>query len=109
MGKTGNQDGVQTGYVSTAGGKIWYKAIGKDRSGIPLLAIHGGPGATHDYLEPLEALANERPVIFYDQLDCGNSEKTDKREFWTVGCYREELHRLRKALGLQRLYLLGQS
>lgn len=104
-----NPDFVQTGRVPVTGGKIWYRAIGRNRSKLPLLVVHGGPGATHDYLEPLAALADERPVIFYDQLDCGNSEKTDNPELWTVERYRDELHRLRLALGLRKFCILGQS
>ena len=42
--------------------------------GTPILTLHGGPGVGHDYLEPLEALADEWPVVFFDQLGCGNSE-----------------------------------
>jgi proline iminopeptidase len=34
----------------------------------PLITLHGGPGFTHDYLEPLGVLCKERPVVFYDQL-----------------------------------------
>ena len=41
---------------------------------LPVLTLHGGPGACHDYLEPMEGLAaTGRRVIFYDQLGCGNS------------------------------------
>ncbi|MCG8692645.1 MAG: hypothetical protein MI806_15690, partial [Minwuiales bacterium] len=36
--------------------------------GTPLLTLHGGPGASHDYLEPLAALGDDRPVVFFDQL-----------------------------------------
>ena len=100
---------VQSGRISVTGGKIWYRMTGKNRPGLPLLVIHGGPGATHDYLEPLDALADERPVVFYDQLDCGNSERVDRPEFQTVEYYREELHRLCLALDLRKFHLLGQS
>ena len=47
------------GFVSVDGGRIWYRSLGT--GGIPLLLLHGGPGAGHDYLEPLEALAADRP------------------------------------------------
>lgn len=43
---------------------IWYKVVG-DGNGIPLLALHGGPGSGHDYLDSLEDLAVDRPVVFY--------------------------------------------
>ena len=47
------------------GHRVWTKTIG-DGPGLPLLLLHGGPGGGHDYLEPLEVLSSERPVIFYD-------------------------------------------
>ena len=41
---------------------------------LPLLVCHGGPGVPSDYLFPLgEQLL--RPVIFFDQLGCGRSER----------------------------------
>ncbi len=50
------------GFITLQNGyRIWYKIVGSGK-GIPLLTLHGGPGAGHDYLEPLEALGAERPV-----------------------------------------------
>ena len=60
-------DTVQEGYIPVTGGLIWYKVVNPGNS-IPLLTLHGGPGSSHNYLEPLEQLASERPIIFYDQL-----------------------------------------
>ena len=40
--------------------------------------------ALHDYLEPLAALGEDRPVIFYDQLGCGKSDKPDAKLLWTI-------------------------
>ncbi len=65
------------------GHRVWTKTVG-DGPGLPLLLLHGGPGAGHDYLEPLEALGSDRPVIFYDQLGCGRSEKPENRALWTI-------------------------
>jgi proline-specific peptidase len=49
-------------------------------------------------------------VIFYDQLGCGLSAIPEsKPEMWTVGLYVEEIDVVRRALGLDRLHLLGQS
>src|SRR6185503_15495806 len=57
-----------TGFIPVTGGKVWWRRFGKDKSKTPLLMLHGGPGAGHNYLLPMQALADERPVIFYDQL-----------------------------------------
>lgn len=100
---------VDEGYVSVAGNRIWYKIAGKESSGIPLVVVHGGPGATHDYLTPLAALADERPVIFYDQLDSGNSDKPADTSNWTIEYFVKELGKLCKALKLTEYNILGQS
>jgi len=97
------------GFIEVTGGKVWYKIYGADKKKVPLLILHGGPGASHDYLEPLSALADERPVIFYDQLGCGNSDRPDNDSLWTVERFVEELKLVRSALKLERVHLLGQS
>jgi proline-specific peptidase len=72
--------------------------------------LHGGPGAAHDYLESLEAMAaTGRRVIFYDQLGCGKSATPSNPSMWTVDLYVEEVNVVRQALGLASLHLLGQS
>jgi len=58
---------IDEGYLDVPGGKVWYRAVGDNAEATPLLCLHGGPGFTHYYLEPLEALADRRRVIFYDQ------------------------------------------
>ena len=58
------------------GYETWYRVIGEGEAPgkFPLVCLHGGPGAAHDYLESLQAMAETgRRVIFYDQLRCGRS------------------------------------
>jgi len=98
---------VKEGYIEFAGGRTWYKIVG-DGPGIPIITVHGGPAASHFYLEPLEAMAVERPVIFYDQRGCGNSDPLDT-SFWTIEFFAEELNQLIKQLGLRKFHLFGQS
>lgn len=100
------------GVVSFQGFKTWYRVVGEreDPGKFPLLVLHGGPGATHDYLEPLEELAaTGRRVIFYDQLGNGNSDKPHDPSLWVVDLFVEELAAVRRAVGLERLHLLGHS
>ncbi len=100
---------IKEGFINVPGGKIWYKIVGAEKPGLPLIAIHGGPGGTHDYLEPLEKLADERPVIFYDQLGGGKSDRPADTSLWNVERFVEELAVLRKELNLDSVHLLGQS
>jgi proline iminopeptidase len=100
---------IEEGMIEVTGGRVWYRIVGADKPGIPLLTLHGGPGAPHDYLEPLEALATDRPVIFYDQLGCGNSEQPTDTTLWNVERFVEELEQVRTALKLDKVHLMGQS
>lgn len=104
-----NESSVSEGTISVIGGKIWYRIVGAGKPGIPLLILHGGPGATHDYLEPLEALSDERPVVFYDQLGCGNSDRPADTALWTISRFIDEISQLREALQLKEVIILGQS
>lgn len=96
------------GHISGPEGKTWFAIVGNG-GGVPLVTVHGGPGATHDYLEPLEALGNERPVIFYDQLGAGKSDHPADLSDWNNDHLVDELTRLLDALGYGRVHLLGQS
>ena len=102
---------AREGFVPVTGGNVWYRIVAAPgvEGRVPLLAMHGGPGAGHDYLEPLEALADERPVIFWDQLGCGRSEKPEDPSLWTHARFVTEVDQVRAALGLQTVHLLGQS
>ena len=105
---------AREGFVEFDGGRTWYGIVGEGGEGAgeraPLLLLHGGPGACHDYLESLAALsATGRRVIFYDQQGCGNSDQPDDPARWTVDFYRAELDAVRTALGLDRCHILGQS
>ncbi|WP_321504215.1 proline iminopeptidase-family hydrolase [uncultured Methanoregula sp.] len=100
---------IRKGTIPVTGGKVWYRIFGPDRPGTPLLVLHGGPGIPHDYLLPISGLADERPVIFYDQLGCGNSDTVADESLLTVERFVEELVQVREALGLDTLHILGQS
>lgn len=99
---------VPEGYVNVTGGRVWYQVVGSGDA-TPLLTLHGGPGYPHDYLEPLAALADERPVVFYDQLGCGRSDRPDDSSLWRAERFVEELGQVREALGLEQTHILGQS
>lgn len=103
------QVSIKEGWVEVTGGKVWYRISGYGKEGVPLLVLHGGPGAPHDYLISLEELADQRPVVFYDQLGCGNSDRSEDTSLWTVERFVEELECVRDALKLKEIHLLGQS
>ncbi|MGQ0668520.1 MAG: proline iminopeptidase-family hydrolase [Actinomycetota bacterium] len=98
---------AEEGYVPVGGGRVWYRSVGE--GGVPLLCLHGGPGMTHNYITPLEDLADRRRVIFYDQLGCGRSDLPRDTSLWTVPHFVQELVTVRAALGLERVHLFGSS
>jgi len=99
-----------SGFIDVPGGRLWYRSNGDSHGDrLPLVALHGGPGMQHDYLLPLTALAEERRVILYDQLDCGRSDHPGDPANWTLEHYLAEIEYLRHALGLGRFHLFGNS
>src|SRR5437588_70099 len=95
-------------FVEVPGGRVWTQVVGGGER-IPLVVLHGGPGFPHDYVRSLEDLADERPVVFYDQLGCGRSDRPDDLSLWTVERAVDELATVLTALGLSRFHLVGQS
>ncbi|HEY4908031.1 MAG TPA: proline iminopeptidase-family hydrolase, partial [Methylomirabilota bacterium] len=104
------------GQMGWGSGWTWYRVegtLGADGPA-PLVIAHGGPGAAHDYLEPVVELASTagRPCVLYDQLGCGRSQHLPDApvDFWTVELFRRELSMLVEHLGIAaRYHLLGQS
>jgi proline iminopeptidase len=88
---------------------VWTKKIGDGK--IKVLLLHGGPGFSHDYFECFEDFLPKEGIEFYyyDQLGCGYSDKPADTSLWNISRYVEEVEQVRKGLGLDNFYLLGQS
>lgn len=99
---------VVESYLPVEGGRIWYRQIGSEPR-TPVIIVHGGPGAGSFALKPLEALADERPVVRYDQLGAGRSEQVRDTALFGIPRFVAELDSLRAALGFERVHLVGQS
>ena len=97
------------GFAPVTGGKVWYRVVGAEKKGVPLLTLHGGPGASHGYMTSLDVFSEERPVVFFDQLGCGRSDNPKDESLWTIERYAEELGQVRDFLGLGRTHILGHS
>jgi proline-specific peptidase len=107
------EERVTEGFVPFRGARTWYRSVAAESEDgrLPLLCLHGGPGANWLHLVPYEALADERRVVFYDQLGAGNSPLTQPHDpaMWTPELYLEEVDAVREALGLERVHILGHS
>ena len=98
---------LQEGFVDANGVLIYYKSLG---SGAPLMIVHGGPGASHDYFLPyLLPLARRHHLIFIDERGSGRSEKLEDPAGHTVEGMVEDVEAVRKALHLGTISLLGHS
>jgi L-proline amide hydrolase len=102
------------GTVDFRGWQTWYRVTGDLETGkTPLVVLHGGPGAAHNYTLSIAGIAAQgRAVVHYDQLGIGNSTHLPERgaDFWTVQLFLDELDNLLAALGIAgRYHVLGQS
>ena len=98
---------LQDGFVDAKGVMIYYVTVGR---GAPLVIVHGGPGASHDYFLPyLLPLARHNRLIFIDERGSGRSEKLEDPAGYTVENMVEDVEAVRQALGLGKISLLGHS
>ena len=105
---------VREGFAPFREWQTWYRVTGKlEGQKPPLVTLHGGPGAAHNYLERFSRLADAgRAVVHYDQLGVGRSThlREQGEKFWQVGLFVDELDNLLGHLGMRgRYHLLGQS
>lgn len=98
---------IESGFVDANGVLIYYEALGH---GQPLLILHGGPGASHDYFLPyLLPLARTNRVVFIDERGSGKSGKLEDPKGYTVENMVEDVEAVRQHLGLGKMNLLGHS
>jgi len=98
----------RNGYIQTGAGEVFFEWHGPN-SGVPLVCVHGGPGFTSYYLEPLTALASDVPVVLYDQAGCGRSRRGGARKLFSTDGFVSELEDLRRELKIEKMHLLGHS
>lgn len=98
---------MKEGYIEVTGGKVWYIIHNETAEGTPLLILHGGPGSSSYSLQGLKDLATDRPVILYDQLGCGKSDRPDDDSLWTLDRFVEEVAQVRKGLELKKSIFLA--
>ena len=74
-----------------------------------MVLLHGGPGAGSYYLKPFEDIGDDRPIIRYDQLGAGKSDRLTDTALMRIPRFVEELDSLRRALGIERWFVNGHS
>jgi proline iminopeptidase len=94
---------IEEGFADANGLPIYYMQVGV---GEPLVILHGGPGASHEYLLPL---ARNNRLIFIDERGSGRSQKIEDPSGYTVENMVEDVEGVRASLGLGKINLLGHS
>ena len=107
---------LREGRMTWNGHETWYRVHGEladDSELTPVVICHGGPGAAHDYCEPIADLARwGRACVLYDQVGCGKSQHLPDAppDFWTTELFKDELVELTRHLGIAGRYaIVGQS
>lgn len=93
------------------GYEVWTKRFGN--ADAKVLLLHGGPAATHEYMEAFASFFPQAGIQFYlyDQLGSYYSDQPTDKSLWTIPRFVEEVEQVRLALGLdgEDFYLLGSS
>jgi proline iminopeptidase len=100
--------------IDTPAGRhqVWVKRTGNN-PGLRVLLLHGGPGATHEYLEACDSYLPGAGIeyYYYDQLGSGFSDKPEDPSLWDLDRFVDEVEQVRRALGLgpDNFVLYGHS
>jgi proline iminopeptidase len=104
---TGAVHAIEEGFVDANGVLLYYRMFG---SGKPLVILHGGPGASHEYFLPyLLPLARKHRLVFVDERGSGRSEKLEDPRGYTIEAMAEDVEAVRRQLALGKIDLLGHS
>lgn len=93
-------------YVEIDGRKLWVTQLGK---GKPLFLIPGGPGCTHVYMHDLDSLKSSNLLVFIDFYGRGQSDTASDPASYSIAGDIEDIESIRKALGFEKINLLGHS
>jgi proline iminopeptidase len=115
---TGRDDvlagGIRMILIDTPKGtfRVWTKRVGNNPR-IKVLLLHGGPAATHEYLEAFNSYLPAEGIeyYYYDQLGSYYSDQPTDESLWEIPRFVEEAEQVRRALKLDssNFYLLGHS
>ena len=96
---------MTNGFINSNGLKLYYEIEGE---GHAVVLLSGGPGLSHEYLQPLRSLASDAQLVFFDQRGTGRSDKANLQDY-TVEANVEDVEQLRRELQLDSFILFGHS
>ncbi|HVZ24256.1 MAG TPA: proline iminopeptidase-family hydrolase [Vicinamibacterales bacterium] len=92
--------------------RVWTKRIGNNPR-VKVLLLHGGPAATHEYMEAFDSYFPAAGIeyYYYDQLGSTYSDQPKEPSLWELPRFVDEVEQVRQALGLDKddFYLVGHS
>lgn len=100
---------MSEGYLSVENERLWYRRMGTPKAKPPLLCLAGGPGLGSAYMEPMEALGDEREVIIFDELGSGRSAHLEDAGRYGVALSVAQIEAVVDGLNLARVHLLSHS
>jgi pimeloyl-ACP methyl ester carboxylesterase len=99
---------TQEGFFEGADGtRLFFRKIGSGAD--TAVYLHGGPANMSDGGYELDALANRRTLIAFDQRSGGRSELVTDPDRLTADYYVRDVEALRQHFALERMTLIGQS
>ena len=89
--------------------RLHVRIAGDEHAPRTLLVVHGGPGASYEYITGLDALAGpQRRVVYVDERGVAPSTKPPSGDY-RLEAHVADLEAVRAALGADRVDLLGHS
>ena len=93
-------------FITVNGAKLWVEIAGK---GDPLFLISGGPGSAHVGMHSFDALKDSCTLVYIDNFGRGKSDTAKNVSEYSVARDIEDVEGIRKALGYEKINLLGHS
>lgn len=109
-------EGGESGSISVEGGEVSYHLYGKGKPGTPMVFLHGGPGGRDNCFWRQIPLAQDRPLVFYNQLGSGESPFSPEittaeqaKAYLTIEHYVNEVQTVVDYFGFTEFFLVGSS
>ncbi len=113
---SGWPEGQEEGFIPVDGGHVFYHFYGKDETGTPIIFLHGGPGGTGEAFFKQTALAEDHPVVIYNQLGCTGSDFSEEittaeqaQAYLTIDHYVDEVQTVVDHFGFDEFVIVGHS
>ena len=93
-------------FYKVNGANMWVETEGK---GDPLFLISGGPGGAHVGMHKFAPLSDSCTLVYIDNFGRGKSDQAKVVTEYSIDRDVEDIEALRKAMGYEKINLLGHS